>query len=533
MHTIVLGGPSSRRSLPAIVSLACLLAIVPAQAQTNSTAIGPIETHVQSLQNRFDQLESSRRAWISSDWDAARTLARRQDLELASKLAATSSIGNASGTAASLLDRADPSSHLPSPISASLRVPPQGSLPTGKPDRDPLFGLVIAVKDNIDVAGFATTAGSRSLAGNVARSDATVVSRLRKRGVIFPGKTNLDTFARGVRSKSEIRGTTSNAWNPKRAAGGSSGGSAVAIASGMVDAALGTDTCGSLRYPATYNGVYALRPTAGTLSRHGVVPLSPTQDVVGPMASSPTILRELFLAMLGPDPLDPATLDSATSGSTAAEANLRPPEATSQTFRVGVLRGFGSYALDARGRTVLDILRIGGVELVPTVLPKGVVNASLIDQEADAAIASFRASLQRNATTVRAPTIDESKLGNTFATTRILPWLETTWRPNAKPRWNELRAQQRLNAKLITDLLNRERLDALVYPTTPFPAAVIGASQPSANCWLSATSGLPALALPGGFDTSTFPTIGVDLLGKAGSELMLLDIAQKAAPTAN
>jgi amidase len=495
MHMIVRGGFRSRRSLLVVVSLACLLAIVPAHAQTNSMAIGPIETHVQSLQNRFDQLESSRRAWISSDWHAAKTLARRQDLEVASKLGATSSTGNASETAAPLLDVADP-----------------------------LFGLVIAVKDNIDVGGFTTTAGSRSLATNVARSDATVVSRLRKRGVIIAGKTNLDTFARGVRSKSEMRGTTSNAWNPKRAAGGSSGGSAVAIASGMADAALGTDTCGSLRYPATYNGVYSLRPTAGMLSRHGVVPLSPTQDVVGPMASSPTILRELFLAMLGPDPLDPATLNSVAGGSMPVYPNLGPLDATNRTFRVGVLRGFGSYALGARGRTALDTLRMGGVELVPALLPKGVANASLIEQEADAAIASFRDSVQRNATTVRAPIIID--------TTEVSPWLVTTWRPNAKPRWNALRAQQRLNAKLITELLNRERLDALLYPTTPFPAAVIGAPQPSANCWLSATSGLPALALPGGFDIGKFPTIGVDLLGKAGSELTLLAIALQTAQTA-
>jgi amidase len=463
--------------------------------------IGPIEAHVKTLQVRFDQLEMSRRAWISSDWNAARTLARAQDLEVASKLAEPSSSPN---------------------------VPEPNTTPLNAGSTDPLFGVVLAVKDNIDVAGFTTTAGSLSLAGNVAPTDATVVSRLRKRGVIIVGKTNLDTFARGVRSKSEVRGTTGNAWNPKRAAGGSSGGSAVAVASGMADAALGTDTCGSLRYPATYNGVYSLRPTAGILSRHGVVPLSPTQDVVGPMASSLGVLRELFVAMLGPDPLDPATL---TPGSfTPRSLDEAPgPVADRAPFRVGVLQGFGSYAVDARGRSVLDALRIGGAELVPAVLPKGVVNTSLIDLEADASIASYQAMVQRNRAIIRTPsTIKNAATANNRTATAIDPWLEVGWKPNTKPRWIELRTQQRLNAKLITELLNRERLDALVYPTTPFAASVIGATQPSANCWLSATSGLPALAIPGGFDDQAFPAVGVDLLGKAGSELTLVAIAQTA-----
>lgn len=460
--------------------------------------IGPIEAHVKALQARFDQLEQSRRAWISSDWNAAKTLARAQDLKLESKLAA---------------------------LSSSTKVPETNTTPQNADGTDPLFGLVLAVKDNIDVAGFTTTAGSRSLAGNVAPTDATVVSRLRKRGVIIVGKTNLDTFARGVQSKSEVRGSTGNAWNANRAAGGSSGGSAVAIASGMADASLGTDTCGSLRYPATYNGVYSLRPTAGILSRHGVVPLSPTQDVVGPMASSPRMLRELFLAMLGPDPRDPATFTARSFDVTAPG-----PVADRALFRVGVLQGFGSYAVDALGRSALDALRIGGAELVPAVLPKGVVNASLIDLEANAAIARYQTAVQRNPSIIRTPsTVEVSAMANNRASTAIAPWLEVQWKPNAKPRWIELRTQQRLNAKLVTELLNRERLDALVYPTTPFAASAIGAKQPSANCWLSATSGLPALALPGGFDDEAFPVVGVDLLGKAGSELTLLAIAQNAA----
>jgi Asp-tRNA(Asn)/Glu-tRNA(Gln) amidotransferase A subunit family amidase len=251
----------------------------PAHAQiAQQASLGPLEAHVRSLKARFDLLEPSRRAWISTDWNSALRSAREKD-RLLSEFTANGP------------DVSARSNELTSPM-------------------DPLFGLVIGVKDNIDVTGFITTAGSKSLAANHPNNDATVVSRLRRRGVIIVGKTNLDTFARGVRSLSEVRGQTANAWDVTRAAGGSSGGSAVAVANEMVDGALGTDTCGSLRYPATYNGIYSLRPTWGLLSRHGVVPLAPSQDTVGPMARTPTILRKLFEAMLGEDPLDPATRPS-------------------------------------------------------------------------------------------------------------------------------------------------------------------------------------------------------------------------------
>ncbi len=444
-----------------------------------ASQVGPIEQHVRSLQARFDELESTHRAWISSDWTAARTSAQQKDLEVRRLLLERSSAVNVA-----------------EPTTSSLLAPTTA---------DPLYGLVLAVKDNIDVAGFATTAGSRSLVANRPQIDATVVSRLRKRGVVIAGKTNLDTFARGVRSTSQLRGTTANAWDATRAAGGSSGGSAVAIATGMADAALGTDTCGSLRYPATYNAVYSLRPSAGMLSRHGVVPLSPTQDAVGPMASSLKTLRELFLAMLGPDPGDPATID-------AKLAVAIDPEPVKKSVRIGVLHGFGTYALDARGRSPLDALRESGMDLLPVTLPNSVANASLIELEANAAIASFRAWIKRDPNP-----------------SNVAPWLDKRWTPTLRARWNALRAQQRRNATGITDLLDRERLDALVYPTTRFAASTLGSVQPSQNCWLSATSGLPALALPGGFDARKFPTVGIDLLGRQGSELSLLDLAERAA----
>jgi amidase len=445
----------------------------PTQVQTQLPAIGPIEAHLRSLQAKFDSLEPTYRAWISTDWDTALQTAQAQDRAKAN-VATPPSVVSAPSTTKSPATSAN--------------------------QEDLLLGMVIGVKDNIDVEGFATTAGSKSLRSNRPNADATVVSRLRKRGVIFAGKTNLDTFARGVRSLSEVRGQTANAWDANRSAGGSSGGSAVAVATEMVDAALGTDTCGSLRYPATYNGIYSLRPTKGSLSRHGVVPLSPSQDTVGPMARTPTILRALFEAMLGIDPLDPMT----STTSTSRKSSLR-----SSRFRVGIVASLGTYARDASGRSMLDLLGEANIELVPVNVPKGVRNASLIEAEGDVAIASYRKWIKEDFAT-----------GN-----EVPPWLEPSWRP-ATTHWNAVRTQQQRNALLLTELLDVQRLDAIAYPTTPFTPAMLGQRQPSANCWLSATSGLPALAVPGGFNDQHFPVVGVDLLGRAFDEATLLNIAE-------
>jgi Asp-tRNA(Asn)/Glu-tRNA(Gln) amidotransferase A subunit family amidase len=485
-----------------MVAMFSALTVSPIQAQTSPVPqMGPIESHVRALAARFDLVEPSRKAWISSDWRAAVRIA--QELDGASNSKVGPSAGVISPTQPIQLTQTAQSIQ---PIQPTQSAPVLSALKDSAQKGAPLFGLVLAVKDNIDVAGFATTAGSRSLSLNRPASDATVVGRLRSRGVIFAGKTNLDTFARGVRSRSEVRGQTANAWDVNRAAGGSSGGSAVAVASDMADAALGTDTCGSLRYPATYNGIYSLRPTWGLLSRHGVVPLAPSQDTVGPMARTPTILRSLFEAMLGEDPLDPVTQVS------ARVAGVVPPterSAVPRTYRIGVFKSLGAFATDGRGRSMLDVLAGAGMELVTVSLPKEVSNASLIDAEADQAIRQFRTWSQEHSN----------------ETSDSAPWLVLSTKP-VRTRWNGLKTQQRKNAQFITELLDGQRLDALAYPTTPFVAASLGGPQPSANCWLSATSGLPALAVPGGFNAHGFPAVGIDLLGRAFQEPTLLEVAQ-------
>ena len=160
-------------------------------------------------------------------------------------------------------------------------------------------GPVVAVKDLIDVKGLVTTAGGRQLPSTPATSDAPVISRIRSFGCVVVGKTNLHEFAYGSTSDNPHYGPVRNPHDETRIAGGSSGGSAVAAATGMCDWAIGTDTAGSLRIPASLSGVVSFKPSQDAVSTQGVVPLSTSLDVVGPMAMDVSTLAEAMAMMTG------------------------------------------------------------------------------------------------------------------------------------------------------------------------------------------------------------------------------------------
>jgi allophanate hydrolase len=172
----------------------------------------------------------------------------------------------------------------------------------------PLAGLVAAVKDNIDVAGLPTTAGAPSYEYLPAQ-DATSVARLRTAGAVVLGKTNLDQFATGLVGTRSPYGAVRGAWDPERISGGSSSGSAVAVALGLVDFSLGTDTAGSGRVPAALNGIVGLKPTRGVIPCTGVVPACRSLDCVTVFARSVSLAQRAVSVMEGPDGADPlATL---------------------------------------------------------------------------------------------------------------------------------------------------------------------------------------------------------------------------------
>jgi allophanate hydrolase len=218
----------------------------------------------------------------------------------------------------------------------------------------PLFGVPFAIKDNIDVAGRPTTAGCPSFA-YTPETTATVVRRLLAAGAILVGKTNLDQFATGLTGTRTPYGTLSSVFDPDYVAGGSSSGSAVAVAARLVAFALGTDTAGSGRVPAAFNGIVGLKPTRGIVSTAGVVPACRSLDCVSILAHSVEDAARVLDVGRGPDPEDPYSREAAG-----------PPPALGAAFRFGVpprtqREFFGDEAAAQLYERALDRLeRLGG-----------------------------------------------------------------------------------------------------------------------------------------------------------------------------
>jgi aspartyl-tRNA(Asn)/glutamyl-tRNA(Gln) amidotransferase subunit A len=216
------------------------------------------------------------------------------------------------------ITRLDPKLH------AFLHVDEQGSLDrAARLDRDrpadaPLLGVPVALKDNICTQSMQTTAGSRLLEHYVPPYSAAVVERLERAGAIVVGKTNCDEFAMGSSTEHSAFGPSRNPWDIERIPGGSSGGSAVAVAAGMVPLALGSETGGSIRQPAALCGILGLKPTYGRVSRYGLIAFGSSLDQIGPFARSPRDMAALFGVIAGMDPRDATSADQAVPDYSAA-----------------------------------------------------------------------------------------------------------------------------------------------------------------------------------------------------------------------
>ncbi|MBI2004942.1 Asp-tRNA(Asn)/Glu-tRNA(Gln) amidotransferase subunit GatA [Patescibacteria group bacterium] len=233
----------------------------------------------------------------------------------------------------------------------------------GRGEAHPLLGIPLALKDNILIEGRRAGAASKILEGYVATYDATVTAKLKKAGIVFMGRTNMDEFAHGSSTENSAYGPTKNPHDKTRVPGGSSGGSAAAVAADMALGALGTDTGGSIREPASFCGIVGLKPTYGAVSRFGLIAMGSSLDQAGPLAKTVADAELLFGTIRGKDPLDStsidfqgSTLDQGSQGQTFKKIGV-PWELFKTGVDKDVLENFSAALkkLETQGFETVDI----------------------------------------------------------------------------------------------------------------------------------------------------------------------------------
>ena len=363
-------------------------------------------------------------------------------------------------------------------------------------DRGPLHGIPVAVKDIIDTAGLVTTMGSRHFAGHVPRSDAGVVARLRAAGAVIVGKTTTHEFAYGPTGDVAANGPAANPRDPRRMAGGSSAGSAAAVAAGLVPLALGTDTGGSVRIPAALCGVVGFRPSFGRVDTAGVFPLSWSLDTVGPLAGSVADARIGWSVLTG------------VPAAARAVAGLR----------VGVPAGEWFDRVEAEVGAAVEGLVRRLAERGATVRTVPVPDAADL------------AHIYRVVQSAEAVSIHHERMSD------ALPLFEPETRERLRvaaevPAWDYARSLRRLGEVRAAAVHRLAGVDVLVLPTVPIRAPLLGerAVDPGTG-WdsvraalLGFTSpwsvlGLPAVSVP-------VEGWGVQLVGLPGGDEELLDAA--------
>jgi len=429
------------------------------------------------------------------------------------------------GTPAERLTDAAARAHATDHLGAFLAVVDPERVDPDLAPEGPLAGVPIAVKDNVDVLDLPTSAGTPALHGSRPGRDHHAVARLRAAGATVVGKTNLHELAFGITSNNAAYGPVRNPHDPTRSAGGSSGGSAVAVATGVVPVALGTDTGGSLRVPAAHCGVVGYRPTTARWGGHdGVVGLSSTRDTVGALASTVA---------------DVVLLDQLVTGSEPATV----PHA--RMLRLGVplpgfFDGLAADVADAVGRA-LDTLADAGVDLVEV----DVVAAHELDarcgfpivfHEVLRTLPAYLGSLPDG------PTFEDLVAGVVSPDVRgaLEHAIGEPVPGSVYAECLELREQLRSAYAAAHELPGGGRLDALVYPTTPLTAPPLGDDDTTdldgeqvpvfgttiQNTGPGSTAGMPAISLPCGTTPAGRP-VGLSLETVPGADPQLLAVARR------
>jgi aspartyl-tRNA(Asn)/glutamyl-tRNA(Gln) amidotransferase subunit A len=377
-------------------------------------------------------------------------------------------------------------------------------------DRGPLHGIPVAIKDLFNVRGVATTAGSPLLQDSIATDDAFVVKQLREAGAIFLGKLNMHEWALGVTGVNPHFGTARNPWNTDFITGGSSSGSGAALAAGLCYGALGSDTGGSIRIPASLCGVVGLKPTYGRVSVRGVIPLAWSLDHAGPMARSVDDVATLFNVIKARDADDQYAVQT-------VPLNFQPP--TSE-FRIGVPDDYFFSDLhpetEAAYRAAIKTFGNLGAELHDVALPgfeqSEKASAKILLAEA---AAYHQVHIEQHADQIGEDVLTRLKWG-----------LDVTGVEYALARQTQVEWRHKIEQIF-------ESIDALILPATPFPATRIDESDPVALSRGNLTrftrmfnlTGHPALVLPCGRTATGLP-IGLQIVGARWQEDKIIQVAR-------
>lgn len=395
-------------------------------------------------------------------------------------------------------------------------------------DRGPLWGIPVAYKDNLCTRGVRTTCSSKILENYIPPYNATVVDALQDQGCLMVGKTNMDEFAMGSSTENSAFGVTRNPWDLERAPGGSSGGSAAAVAAGEAAFALGSDTGGSIRQPASFCGIVGLKPTYGLVSRYGLVAFASSLDQIGPMTRTVKDAALILNYIAGHDPRDSTSVDRKVPDYTKAlREDIRG-------LRLGIPREYFSSEVDARVReTVKEAaarLEVAGAICEEVSLPhtEYALPAYYIIAPAEAS-----SNLGR---------YDGVRYGYRFVASDLHDMYRETrsrgFGPEVKRRImlgtyalsSGYYDAYYLKAQKVRTLIRREfeevfaKVDLLVTPTTPTTAFKIGEKEDPLQMYLSDIltvpvniAGLPALSMPCGFDENGLP-VGIQFIGRPFGE---------------
>ncbi|ESW94774.1 hypothetical protein X769_31760 [Mesorhizobium sp. LSJC268A00] len=389
--------------------------------------------------------------------------------------------------------------------------------------RGPMHGVPIILKDNFATSEMPTSAGCAALVKLWPRNDAFQVIKMREAGAIILGKASMDDLGESITGTSSLGGQTRNPYDLNRIPGGSSGGSGAAAAASLAAIAYGTDTGGSIRIPAAYNNLFALRPTKGLSSNRGIIPYSHTHDTAGPLARSVIDLAVGLDATVGPDPADPTRGAERRAPSFIGALNA----AALKGARLGIVGKFFRETDDAEAMGVVKaavkrLKECGAVTLaieLPT--PLEVADAAVWGFEFRCDLAGYLAAI---------PSAPVSSLSEILRQGLFNPELrEQLEHVNASagedsPEYRLALARRESIQRELLSVLDMLELDALVYPTLRGRPPLIGSVSPKTNTRLSAVTGFPAIAIPAGFTSDNLP-IGMELLGRPFADDRLVAMA--------